>query len=82
MSKVGVLIETEDGKVKETNFGVLSAAWEDGGNELFALLLDGEAEAVKGDLSAYGAHHVVRIKGEGIDLAAGPDLQARALASA
>ena len=32
MAKVGVLIETEDGKVKETNFGVLSAArGEDGG---------------------------------------------------
>jgi electron transfer flavoprotein alpha subunit len=82
MAKVGVLIETEDQKVKETNWGVLTAARQGDTNAIFALLLDGETETVKGELSAYGARHVVRIKGESVDLATSPDLQARALAQA
>lgn len=82
MANVGVLIETEDRKVKETNFGVLTAARQEDANEIFALLLDGEAEMVKDALSAYGAGNVVQVTGDEIDLATSPDLQARALAQA
>ena len=82
MAKVGVLIETEDGKVKQTNFGALSAARAGGANDVFALLVDGEAETLKEELSGYGARHIVALKGDGVDLAASPDIQARVLAGA
>ena len=61
MAKVGVLIETEDGKVKQTNFGALSAARAGGANDVFALLVDGEAETLKEELSGYGARHIVAL---------------------
>ena len=82
MANVGVLIEMEDGKVKGTNYGVLSAAGQAGAKEIFALLLEGEAEAVKDTLATYGARNVVRVQGDGVDLAGSPDLKSRALADA
>ncbi|MBW2409606.1 MAG: electron transfer flavoprotein subunit alpha/FixB family protein [Deltaproteobacteria bacterium] len=81
MAKIGVLIETENDAVKETNFGVLTAARGDG-NEIVALILEGQADSVKDVLAQYGAHSVVRVNGDGVDLSAGPDLKARALAEA
>jgi hypothetical protein len=48
MATIGIWVETEGGKVKETNFGVITAARNGGGeNTLLALLLDGSAEAAK-----------------------------------
>ena len=82
MATIGVLIETEDGNVKDTNFGVLTAARGEGGHTLVALLLDGSADGVTAALAKYGANKVVQVTVEGGDLAASPDLQARALAAA
>jgi electron transfer flavoprotein alpha subunit len=81
MAKIGVLIDTENDAVKETNLGVLTAAQGDG-NEVVALTLDGQADSIKDVLAEYGAHTVVRINGDGADLSASPDLKARALAEA
>jgi electron transfer flavoprotein alpha subunit len=83
MATIGILIETEGGKVKETNFGVITAA-RDSGNEntLFALLLDGSAEAAREALSPYGVHKIVPLTAEGADLNRSPDARARALAAA
>jgi electron transfer flavoprotein alpha subunit len=80
MAQIGVLIETEGGKVKETNFGVVSAARDDGNNEVVAILLDGDAETAKAALAPYGAGKVVTVSVDGADLSGSPDLQARALA--
>ena len=82
MAQIGVLIETENGKVKETNFGVVTAARGDGGNEVVALLLEGDAETAKAALAPYGAGKVVAVSVDGADLSVNPDLQARALADA
>jgi electron transfer flavoprotein alpha subunit len=82
MATIGVLIETENDDVKETNFGVLTAARGEGGNTLVALLLDGSAEKAREALGKYGTHKVVQVSAEGGDLAASPDLKARALAAA
>lgn len=80
MSRVGILIETENGQVKEANFGPLTAACGQGDNELFALLLDADEATGIEALATYGAHKVVTVKAQGCDLAASADTQARALA--
>lgn len=82
MATIGVLIETEDGSVKDTNFGVLTAARGEGGNTIVALMLDGSAEGSQDMLGKYGATKVIQVSVDGSDLTASPDLKARALAAA
>ena len=82
MTTIGVLIETEEGKVKETNFGVLTAASRQEENTVIAILLDGSAEAIRESLGEYGAKQVVRVGVDEGDLRSSPDLQTRALAAA
>ena len=83
MTRTGVLIETGEGKIKETNFGVLTAArGKAGDNEVYALLLEGDAEAAKAELSAFGVQKIIAISLASGDLATGPELQADAIAAA
>ncbi len=82
MATIGVLIETENGRVKETNGGVLTAACGQGDNTIVALMLDGSAADAKDELGRYGAGKVVQVAVEGADLTVSPDLKARALAAA
>jgi electron transfer flavoprotein alpha subunit len=82
MANIGILIETEDGIVKDTNFGVLTAARGQGGGTIVALMLDGSADSAKDVLGKYGAHKVVQVSVDGADLGGSPDLKARALAAA
>jgi len=82
MAKTGVLIETEDGTVKETNFGVITAALGGGDNEVLAFLLEGDADAAKKILADYGTQKIVVLSVQGGDISANPDLQARVLAEA
>jgi len=83
MTKTGILIETGEGKIKETNFGVLTAArGKAGDNEVYALLLDGDAEAVKAELSAFGVQKIIAISIASGDLATSPELQADAIVAA
>lgn len=81
MATIGVLIETEEGRVKETNFGVLTAARGAGGDTVIALMLDGSAEEARTALAQYGAGKVVQVSTRGGDPAVSPDLAARALAA-
>ena len=82
MATVGVVIETEDGRIKATNYGVLTAARGEGNNEIWALLMDsGEAEA-KEVLARYGARKIVAVSAGDGDLTTSPDLQAKAIAAA
>ncbi len=82
MANIGVLIETEGGEPKETNYGVITAARAQGANRVVAFLDQGDGEAAKAALSAYGTDRVVRLKAANGDLAASPDQMARALAAA
>jgi electron transfer flavoprotein alpha subunit len=82
MATIGILIETEDGKIKDTNFGVLTAARGQGEGTILALMLDGSADGAKEALGKYGAHKVVQVSVDGADLSTSPDLKARALAAA
>jgi electron transfer flavoprotein alpha subunit len=82
MTTIGVVIETEDGKIKETNFGVLTAACGQKDPAIIALMLNGSAEFGKEVLGKYGASKAVQVTVEGGDLSKSPDLAAGALAAA
>jgi electron transfer flavoprotein alpha subunit len=60
VKKVAILIETKNGEVKKTNFGVIAAARGDT-HELYAFLLDGGGTDCKNELAAYGVHKIVAI---------------------
>ena len=76
MSKTGVLVEIENNAVKETSLGVMSAA---AGTDIYAIVMDADAGAVRETLAQYGASAVVDVKG---DTAGSPDTAAAALAAA
>jgi electron transfer flavoprotein alpha subunit len=79
MSRTGILVETEEGKVKDTSLGVITAA---AGQEIFALILDENPAAIKEKLSEYGVQTIVGIKASGAALDTSPDLAAEAVAAA
>jgi len=85
MSKVGVLIETGEDGVKEANFGVITAARGAGNAEIFAFVLDTNADECREALQSYGVGKVVAFGAgppEAGDLSSSPDLQAAAVAEA
>jgi len=75
MAGTGVLIELENGMVKETSLGVMTAA---AGSSIHALVLDEDVSNAKDTLTQYGAQKIVVIKG-GENLNKNPELQAQAL---
>jgi len=82
MLKVGVLIEIGEDGVKEANFGVITAAR---GAEIYAFVLDANADRCREALQTYGVQKVVAIgtdPPEADDMSSRPDLQAAALAEA
>ncbi len=82
MSNIGVLIETGDDGVKEANFGAITAARGDGGNEIYAFVLGTSADSCKSILQEYGVQKIVELAAASADPAPNPDLQAAALADA
>jgi len=60
MRKIGILLETKDGALKKTNFGVITAACGDG-HELYGFLVDGSGADYKTELESYGIHKIVEI---------------------
>ncbi len=76
MVRTGVLIEIENNAVKETSLGVMTAA---AGQEIYALVPVDDASDFKDKLEAYGADHVVSMKGMQGEVTR-PDLQAQMLA--
>jgi len=60
MRKIGILLETKDGALKKTNFGVITAARDDG-HELYGFLVDGSGADYKTELDGYGIHKIVEI---------------------
>ena len=81
MAKIGVLIETEAGEIKATNYGVITAAGASGANDVVALLPSGDRDSAKTQLAPYGVSHLVELSADG-DLNTSPDLMAQTLAAA
>ena len=82
MAKIGILVETTENDVKTANFGVITAAKGEGGNEIYAFVLNGNADIYKDDLKEYGIRKIVEVSVDGGGLAFSPDLKARALVEA
>ena len=82
MSIIGVWIETGQDGVKEANFGVITAARSGGNAEIYAFVLDGNADECKEALQSYGVQKVVALGADSGDLSSSPDLQAAALGDA
>lgn len=76
MGAAGVLIEVENNTVKDTSLGVMSGAV---GNEIYALVFDGDVQGIKAELAEYGAAKIVNISSSSA-LHNSPDLQAQVLA--
>jgi electron transfer flavoprotein alpha subunit len=79
MARTGILIETENGAVKETSLGVMTAG---AGQEIIALVTDADLAGLKDKLAEYGAAKIVKLSASGGDVTQSPDLLARALAAA
>ena len=79
MANTGVLIETADNGIKETNFGVITSARQNGKNNIIALVLNDHAADCKELLQKYGVSKVVTISVEGVEDLSNPDLTAKAL---
>jgi electron transfer flavoprotein alpha subunit len=82
MKKIGVLIETTENEVKAANFGVITATRGQGDNEIYAFVLNADADMCKDDLKEYGVRKIVEVSVDGGGLAFSPDLKAKALAEA
>jgi len=82
MSYTGILIETEGGNLKETNFGVLTAAGAQSDGTIIAFLTQAPSDEAREALATYGARKIVHITVDDADLSGSPDLMARALAAA
>ena len=60
MKPVGLLIEFKDGRVKDANLGMATAA-RGPNHQLVALVVDGSAADAKAVLELYGVSHIVNI---------------------
>lgn len=80
--KIGVLIESNSGKVEKTLWGVLSAARHCANNEVYALVLGESDDECREILELYGVDKIVEIHTPDQHLNRFPELQADALAHA
>ncbi len=78
MSFIGVLIESRDGEIKDSNFGVISAACGGDSNDVYALIF-ADASDRKEILEQYGISKIIEIFSSKVDLDTSPDLKAQAL---
>lgn len=81
MAEIGVLIEVEDGRVKPSCFGVITAAY-DGKNDVYAFVFDNVGESYRDSLAKYGVKKIIDLSAEGADDNADPDTQTRMIAAA
>lgn len=82
MAKIGVLIETKEGEIRKTSLGIVTAARQHPEGEVIALLLSPLTEGSLSLLGLHGADKIVTISTGDPQIAALPEAQAAALASA
>jgi len=79
MAKIGVYIETENGIVKASNMGVITAARANGANEVIAIAPEG---AQTGGLAEYGVSTIMTLTTANGGVKQSPDLEAAVLEKA
>ena len=67
MKNIGIIIEMDDGKVKETNFGMITMARAKN-VRVFAFIMNADAAGIKEDLESFGVTDI-------IEVCLAPDLQ-------
>lgn len=82
MANVAVLIEANEEGLKATNFGVITAARAEGANEIYAVVVGGDAEKYKAELEKYGVAKIMSVQADGSDLDTMPDLKAKVIVDA
>ena len=82
MSNIGILIESGGEGVKDSHFGVVTAARRASGANLFAVIVHGDAAAAKAALEVYGVMKIVSIAAAAPEFETRPEMQAAALAAA
>ncbi len=80
MKKIGIIIEADNGKIKVTNFGMITLA-RTPETELSAFVMDADVDAVKQDLESYGIARIYDIS-LATDQQDNPVVMAQAIASA
>jgi electron transfer flavoprotein alpha subunit len=60
MKNIGIIIETDKEKIKETNFGMITLA-RTGNTRLFALVMGADPSLLKKDLESYGITTIVSV---------------------
>lgn len=64
MENIGIIIETDNGEIKESNFGMITLARDNKAEtetELFAFVMDADVKVLKQDLESFGVTKVVNI---------------------
>ncbi len=80
---IGILIEMEEGRVRDANFGMMSMAGKRGDARLFGLVLDGVGDGVGESLSSHGIDVIADIRlPQDPCIRLNPDIRARALVAA
>ncbi|NQY11995.1 MAG: electron transfer flavoprotein subunit alpha/FixB family protein [Flavobacteriales bacterium] len=80
MGNIGILIDVQDGQVKETNYGVVTAA-ASGAGEKIALVVSDNAVDCKDALQKYGVTKVVHVTAD-TPVDSDPEAQGKAIAEA
>jgi len=60
MKHIGVIIELDQARVKEANFGMITLARAKD-TQIFAFVLDGQAISVKAGLESFGVKNIVEV---------------------
>jgi electron transfer flavoprotein alpha subunit len=81
MGNIAVFVETKDKEIKKSVFGAVTAVRGDG-NELFGIVLDGNAESYKESLQEYGISKVVALSADSPTEEYDPEVFAGAIADA
>ncbi len=82
MPRTGILLETDNGEIKESNYGMITAARGAGVSELYGFVIGGDAASCKSAVQRYGICRVVEIAVDAGDLATRPEKQTDALIAA
>lgn len=79
MENIGILIEIEGERLKDTNFGLITAARNRGSHRVYALLLTGSGNWFRDALESYGVEQIIDISISGAGTNANPDMEAAAI---
>ena len=82
MSKTGILLEVENTELKDINFGLITAALDNGANEVLAFTTEELGADEQDALARHGVSQLIRLTADSADITASPDACAAACVQA